>query len=108
MCQCAHHALVLSVELPLKVIGYDPDRSNRLAMIMKRHQHRFDEAWLGQKCGKTAIRQMHQLGGVLIDADTARTGVTRHRGIAIGGEYSSHSLPANDVTLQYADPGSVG
>src|SRR6266446_6865998 len=36
LCQRAHHALVLSIEIPFRAIGYDPDCPNRLAMVMKR------------------------------------------------------------------------
>ena len=71
--KCAEHALVLSVEVSLLGVRDDPERAHGLAVAMDRNEQNFDEARLGREGREGSIRQVHQLGCVLVDADAART-----------------------------------
>jgi len=64
---------------------------------MKRYEHRLHEARISQKRWKTAIRQMHQLGGVLIDAGGRRDwrpNLAKKVPLAGAGHWIQHERPA--------------
>ena len=100
--------LILPVELPLVGVTHDPHRPHGPAANPERDEHGLDEPGLRPQSGKVAIRQMHQLGHVLVDAHAARAGRPGHRTVAVGGAHAGHRFPSKDVPFEQADPGRVG
>ena len=97
--------LVFPVELPLEGVAHDPDGADRLAVVVKRYQERLDESRFRQQRRKASIREMHQLCGVAIDADAARTLAPRHGPAPCTGEHAGDRFPPEHVAIEQADAG---
>ena len=54
------------------------------------------------------IRQVHQLGDILIDAHAARAGRTGHRTVPVRSEHPGHRFPSKHVPFEEADTGRIG
>ena len=104
----ADDAFVLGVELAGLGVADDPDRADRRALMVERNQERFDAVGVRRQRGKASMRQTHQLGGVLIDADAAGARRARHRSAACAGHDASHRFPAEDIAIEQADARRFG
>jgi hypothetical protein len=100
--------LILPVELPLIGMAHDPHRSHRPAVNPKRNEQDLDEARLRPQGRKVTIRQVHQLGDILIDAHAARAGRTGHRTVPVRSEHPGHRFPSKHVPFEEADTGRIG
>ncbi len=94
----------------LRALGVadDPDGADRRALMMERNEERFDAVGVRGDRGKVSMRQVHQLGGVLIDADAAGARPARHRSAACAGHDASHRFPAEDFAIEQADARRIG
>ena len=105
--QSLEDTLVFAVKFPLFTMRYNPYGAYRLIVVLKWNQQRFYESRLGRERGKTAIGEIHQLGGVLVDAYPARARVPGHRAVSARGKHPGQRLPSKDIAFQYADPGGI-
>ena len=100
--------LILPVELPLIGMAHDPHRSHWPAVNPKRNEQGLDKARLRQQGRKVTIRQVHQLGDILIDAHAARAGRTGHRTVPVRSEQPGHRFPSKHIPFEEADTGRIG
>src|SRR5713101_8461669 len=100
--------LILPVELPFIGMAHDPHRSHRPAVNPKRNEQGLDKARLRPQGRKVTIRQVHQLGDILIDAHAATAGRTGHRTVPVRSEHPGHRFPSKHVSFEEADTGRIG
>jgi hypothetical protein len=100
-------SFVFPIEVTRGRVGGHPHGTESLAMGGEGHEERLHETRLVPQGRKAAVGKRHELGGVLIDADTARTGVAGHRPAAFGGEDARERFPPEHVALEQADAGGA-
>jgi hypothetical protein len=75
--RCFYDPLAFLVKLPMISMRENPDRADRLIFAMKVLAEL--QLLAAQSLSrKTPFRQVHDLRGVLVDGDAARTGISRH------------------------------
>ena len=100
--------LVLPVELPGIGVAHDPHRAHRPAANLEWDEQGLDEPRLRAQGREKTVRQVHELGHVLIDAHTAWAGRPGHRAVAVRGEHPCHGFPSKHVPFEQAEAGRVG